>query len=232
MHSLTRYYKKNAKDENELDNRLIYKTAIITLNGQGNSGKSTVAEELTNSGLGIAGYTYEERDLFVNTFYRHLSRSDIQRNAEVYGIPSLAWIALKYHSQMKPLLADGKVLILDHYLGDYYADMLPDLKELSHFEKVVRCLKLPFFTVGTHFYFDINYETYLQRRTSREHSTLFAQEISDANSVPLKLFVERKQRYLKLVDMGYLIKIDANTSIKCVLDAVKKHIHKRETDAD
>ena len=68
------------------------------------------------------------RDKFKKKFYDQLKRSDKQLQQEVIGIPSLPWLVADYHWNIKPLLLKDHFIVYDHYLADYYADMLPDIR--------------------------------------------------------------------------------------------------------
>ena len=106
---------------------------IISFNGQGRSGKTTLAKRFVEakSGSDPESYIYvlshTLRDNFKQNFYdQQLQRSQKQLEVEVLGIPSLPWLVADFHWRIKPLLLDGSIIVFDHYLGDYYADMLPD----------------------------------------------------------------------------------------------------------
>ena len=63
----------------------------------------------------------------------------------------------------------GTTVVLDHYIGDYYADMLAAV-DIEDFRSLVReDLAIPDFDQGTHFYLDIDdHEMYKCRWRKRE----------------------------------------------------------------
>ena len=192
---------------------------IITFNGQGRSGKTTQAKRLVEkkSGSNMETYTYvlshALRDHFKQNFYDpHLQRSSEQLQVEVLGIPSLPWLMAYFHWKIKPLLLGSSIIVLDHYLGDYYADMLPDgdAEEFQNFVK--NNLGIPHFGHGTHFYLDIDYHTYQERGKNRKGTEWFTVEPED--------FEARRARYQELCDLEYLTPIDATADE----DAVFKQI--------
>ena len=192
---------------------------IITFNGQGRSGKSTQAKRLvtTKSGSSQGVYTYvlshALRDHFKQSFYdQHLERSDEQLQTEVLGISSLPWLTAYFHWRIKPLLLDGSIIVFDHYLGDYYVDVLPEVCAEKFQNFVKNSLAIPHFENGKHFYLDINYDTYEERGNERKGTEWF--------TVKKPLFDQRRARYQELCDLRYLKRIDANV---CE-DAVAKRI--------
>ena len=200
--------KKHYDIPNEVDELLRKsgnKKNIITFNGQGRSGKTTQAERLVNLDMNKYIYVMSHtlRDNFKKNLYGQLTRSDHQLQTEVIGIPSLAWLTADFHWRIKPLLLNGSIIVFDHYLADYYADTLPNgtAKNFQHF--VQENLAIPHFKHGTHFYLDIDYDTYQKRGRNRkgtEWSTVGSKD----------LFEERRARYKELCDMGYLQCINAN----------------------
>ena len=190
---------------------------IITFNGQGRSGKSTQAEELVKSKPEkyIYAYSHTLRDNFVNKFYGQLTRSEQQFQIEVLGIPWLAWLTADFHWRVKPLLLRGNFIVFDHYLGDYYADMLPN-GTAENFQCYVReNLAIPHFKHGTHFYLDIDYDTY-KARSNRPQDEWFT-----VNSVDFKA---RRARYQELCSLGYLICIDATKCPDIVFEEIRSHL--------
>ena len=87
---------------------------IITFNGQGNAGKTTVAKLLESDEIGLRLNLYRSRDGFQQNVYRNLQRSAEQQNIEVFGIPSITWIALEFHWKVRPFLNSGHTMIFDH----------------------------------------------------------------------------------------------------------------------
>ena len=192
---------------------------IITFNGQGRSGKTTQAKRLVAAkpGSNVETYTYvlghALRDHFKQNFYdQHLQRSSEQLQVEVLGIPSLPWLTAYFHWKIKPLLLEGSIIVFDHYLGDYYADMLPD-GDAEKFQNFVKnSLAIPHFEHGTHFYLDIDYDTYQERGKKRKGTEWF--------TVERTIFEERRTRYHELCNLGYLTRIDAKESE----ETISKHI--------
>ena len=216
--------KKHYEIPNKADEKLRKsgkKEKIITFNGQGRSGKTTQAEKLVKSDTHkyIYAMSHTLRDNFKKNFYEQLTRSDQQLQAEVLGIPSLAWLTADFHWRIKPLLLDGFTIVCDHYLGDYYADMLPN-GTAEKFQCFVReNLRIPHFNHGIHFYLDIDYDTYKSRANRPEDEWL------TINSKDL--FEERRERYKELCELGYLTCIDGSQCESEVTKAVKKALKKK-----
>ena len=195
---------------------------IISFNGQGRSGKTTLAKRFVEakSGSDSESYIYvlshTFRDNFKQNFYdQQLQRSQKQLEVEVLGIPSLPWLVADFHWRIKPLLLDGSIIVFDHYLGDYYADMLPD-GDAEKFQSFVKSsLAIPHFEHGTHFYLDIDYDTYQARGANRKGTEWAEVETKD-------LFDERRERYLELCNLAYLTCINAtedpNTVFRKILE--------------
>ena len=195
------------------------KQNIITFNGQGRSGKSTQVKRLvkTDPDKYIKVPSHTLRDNFKNNLYGKLARSDWQLQQEVVGIPSLPWMVADFHWRIKPLLLKGRTIVFDHYLGDYYADMLPNgyAEEFQNYVK--KNLAIPHFKHGVHFYLDIDYDTYRERGKNRKGTEWF--------SVGSKaLFEERRARYHELCDLKYLNCIDATKDEKTVEQTVTKQV--------
>ena len=187
---------KKLRDSGKINN-------IITFNGQGCSGKSTFAKRLTRSDKMKYVYAlfHSERDNFNEKFYsEHLDQRD-KRNEEVMGIPSLPWFLADYHWRIKPLLLKGHTIVYDHYLGDYYAEMLPEewLSPKTFLDYVEENLKISDFSNGKHFYLDINWDTYIERATERKKCNPHW-----GGPICKKYFHERRERYNKLCELEYL----------------------------
>ena len=198
---------------------------IITLNGQGNSGKTTIAQLLADKGIGINVNLYKTRDRFYRYVYQHLDRTQEQCNVEVYGIPSLAWIALEFQQHLRPVLNAGMRVILDHYIGDFMADMLPDMKDMNGLKEFMKSVVyLPWLTKTRSFYLDIDYDTYIERHTERKHVIEENVKVAAENFVPETLFDERRQRYRSYVDEDLLIEIDATEPVDAIVAEILKHI--------
>ena len=202
---------------------------IISFNAQGRAGKTTLAKRLVEakSGSDTESYIYvlshTLRDNFKQNFYDQLGRSQerlydqLGRSQErlevdVLGIPSLPWLVADFHWRIKPLLLNGSIIVFDHYLGDYYADMLPNGYAEKFQSFVKENLAIPHFEHGTHFYLDIDYETY-QARSNRPEVEWF--------TVDEKLFDERRNRYLELCNLEYLTCIDATEDLDTVFEKIR-----------
>ena len=199
---------------------------IITFNGHGRSGKSTQAKRLVEkkSGSNIESYIYilchALRDDFKKKFYDPLGRSQQQLEVEVLGFPSLPWLIAYFHWKLKPLLLAGSTIVFDHYLGDHYADMLPD-GSAKNFQRFIReNIGVPDFEHGTHFYLDINYDTY-QKRGERRKGTEWTEPVSSED------FENRCRRYQELCGLKYLIHIDANQDEDMVFKQIQKELDRK-----
>lgn len=217
--------------QNEVDEQLC---KIITFNGQGCSGKTTQSKRLVKSDNGKYKYirSYELRSNFEKKLYKELgsmktcvkyldgsgTRKPLYQ-VEVIGIPTLAWLTAHFYKEVKPLILKGSIVVLDHYLGDYYADMLAGV-DIGKFRSFVRKhLAIPDFNQGIHFYLDIDYDTYQNRWRKREGTD---------PPVSPSIFKERRGRYLKLYKKGYLKCINAaGVSEDKVAEEVDKEIEKR-----
>ena len=203
---------------------------IITFNGQGCSGKSTQSKLLSESNVKKYKriYSYELREDFENKVYESLKRKNTcikylapdvpdqtLHMVEVLGIPTLAWLTAHFYKQVKPRMSEGSIVVLDHYLGDYYAEMLAGVN-IEKFRSFVReHLAIPDFDQGIHFYLDIDYETYQNRWCKREKT--------DPPVTPC-IFKERRGRYLEICKKRYLKCIDASGASK---EEVAKEIRKK-----
>ena len=110
---------------------------IVTFNGQGCSGKSTQSEELAESNREKYKrfHSYKLRSDFKNKVYEGLvgrgdtcikysdSPDQTLYQVEILGIPTLAWLMAYFHLKIKPL-QENYIVVLDHYIGDFYAGML------------------------------------------------------------------------------------------------------------
>ena len=220
------------RTQNDPDERLCKLDKIITFNGQGCSGKTTQSKRLekSNSDRYKRIHSYELRRDFDNEVYGQLGRKDTcikysdsppqtLYQVEVLGIPSLAWLTACFHWKVKPLQEDYTV-VLDHYIGDFYADMLEDF-DLSKFQCFVKDhLGIPHFKQGTHFYLDIDYKTYEHRWEKREGT----EKCKDVNHC---IFEKRCERYNELCELGYLERINAMECEKKVAEAIQKHLDRQ-----
>ena len=209
------------------------KYSIITLNGQGNAGKTTIGKQLHEDGFGIIANAYRSRDRFQRKFYANLQRSHEQQNIEVFGIPSFAWIGLEFHHKIKHFLNAGHSIILDHYLGDYYVDMLSELEDMSLFRALCVDVGIPWFTKTFSVYLDIDYDTYCERHDTRSHDLAINTKIAEKNFVDEDLFNARRKRYHALVERKLLKCVDATQDIDKVYIKVKKMLtHARQKDKE
>lgn len=218
------------RTQNEGDEQL---SKIITFNGQGCSGKTTQSKLLVESGDGKYKrvHSYELRSNFKKHFYKELGSMNAcikyldesgtckpLYQVEVNGIPTLAWLTAHFYKEVKPRLLKGFTVVLDHYLGDYYADMLAGV-DIEIFRLFVReHLAIPDFNQGIHFYLDIDYDTYQNRWRKREGTE---------PPVSPSIFKERRGRYLELYKKGYLKCINATgASEDKIAEKVAKEIEK------
>lgn len=194
---------------------------IVTFNGQGCSGKTTQSKLLAESNEGKYRriYSYKLREDFEEKVYESLNRKNtcIKYSdpnvpdqtlymVEVLGIPTLAWLTAHFYKEVKPLMLKGSIVVLDHYIGDFYADMLADVN-IEDFRSFVRKhLAIPDFNQGTHFYLDIDDHKIYQERWCKREEQKKPEERRDP-PVCKALFEERRERYLKLCE---------KTPMKCI----------------
>ena len=184
---------------------------IVTFNGQGCSGKTTQVKKLAKSDKKKYEciHTHALRSDFEKKLYNQLGRKETcitypeghcqtLHEVEVLGIPSIAWLTAYFHLRVKPLLLGGSIVVFDHYIADYYADMLA-CANIEDFRSLVReYLAIPDFDQGTHFYLDIDYEAYKCRWRKREGTE---------PRVTPSVFEERRERYKELCKL---------TPLKCI----------------
>lgn len=215
--------------QNEVDSQM---NNIITFNGQGCSGKSTQSNRIAKLNPQKYKYflSYKLREDFENKVYKELGRKETcitypkghcQKlyEVEVLGIPSLAWLTAYFHWKVKPFMCGGTTVVLDHYLGDTYADVLQNFCA-SKFQRFVKDhLGIPHFKQGIHFYLDIDYKTYKDRWCKREGTD---------PPVTEQIFEDRHGRYIELCDKGYLKCIDAGDGdVNKVAEKIKSVLNKR-----
>ena len=196
---------------------------VIALNGSKCCGKTSIANLLEEAGYGFVINFFETRDMFYNELYQYLDREHLKQH-EVNGASSLGWFALDYHWRVKRY-ADHKGLnmVFDHYLADYWVQMLGAPNAFEAFTTLIMNLQLPSFQHGHHFYLDIDYDTYLHRREQR-HKEL--PDIPDTRIIERDLYERRRSHYRKLVDAGWLTEIDATQSKEKVFKAITKQVKK------
>ena len=202
--------------------RFKYAEKIISLNGVGRSGKTKQALLLSSGGYGVPCPMYTIRDRFVNQVYSSMRRTKEQKSVDVLGISSIAWLAAEFHWRVKPLINCGQTVILDHYIADYYVDMLAGCGNINLFMDFLEGASMPGFQMGKHFFLDIDYDTYKSR--GEREDLLGGGELKDELEVEKKFFINRRRRYLDLVDQGFLIHINGSDTPENVYDEIRSKI--------
>lgn len=191
---------------------------FISLNGSKAVGKSTLAHTLSESGYGNYAQfylaRYEFQRWYLPVFDPNVELSKWKRHT------ALLCFALDWHRRLKHL--EGRI-IFDHYYADYLVQQLSSLKELDVLLKFIEEYDLPSFSEGHHFFIDTDYETYTLRREKRLNEQ--PEYRRDLTLIEKDTFENRRERYMELVAMGYLIHINANHDELTVLNSVKEYIH-------
>ena len=200
---------------------------IITFNGQGCSGKTTQVKKLlakSNKEKYERIHSYKLRRHFrekvykktdgMDTCIKYLNESGTCKklyNVEVLGHPSFAWLIANFYKDVKPLMLKGTTVVLDHYIADYYADMLACV-DIEDFRSLVReDLAIPDFDQGTHFYLDIDdHEMYKCRWRKREEKK-HPKNPEKRREPPVAAcdFKKRRERYQELCRLTPLKYINA-----------------------
>ena len=198
--------------QNELDKQLC---KIITFSGQGCSGKSTQSKLLAESNVKKYKriYSHKLREDFENKVYEYLDRKDTRikypdsdapdqtlHMVEVLGIPTLAWFTAYFHKEVKQL-QENYTIVLDHYIADFYVDVLQRCEPDKFQSFVKNHLGIPHFKQGTHFYLDIDYKTY-EDRWNMDTNTKREYKVNE------KDFEVRRGRYQELCNLKYLKRIN------------------------
>lgn len=106
-------------------------------------------------------------------------------------------------------------------------DNLPDFQDMDTFAEFVQVSGLPQINRGNHFFLDIvDYATY-QARADR-----FSDPNKELNVTPESVFYERRERYLKLCEQNWLIRVDATTSIEETYQAILEYFPRTKRDVD
>lgn len=196
----------------------------ISLNGSKAVGKSTLAASLSEKGYGSVVEFYRERYNFQKRF---LDVFDPDIDVQAWKRhTALLFFSLDWHRYLKHI---NNRLIFDHYYPDYLVQQLGSLKEIDALNELIACYELPPLNEGFHFFIDADYETYLARREKRIEANPHYRR--DKTRIKKESFLKRQRRYMELVDMGYLIRIDANGDKATVLRSVEQII-KGDTDAE
>jgi len=212
---------------------------IISLNGSKAAGKSTLATSLAAAGYGTVAEFYIGRYRFQKK-YLPIFDPDVELTQWKRHTALLCY-ALEWHQHQKHI--EGS-LIFDHYYADYLVQQLSSLKEIDYLLEFIETYDLPPFSDRDHFYdafrdhfydalhqyhffIDVDYETYLVRTQKRRKEHPDFQR--DIRLIKEKTYQKRRELYMKLVSMGYLIHIDANGDKATVLRAVQQ-ILKGEND--
>lgn len=196
--------------EENIDN-LARSKRIIALNGSKCSGKSTIADLLVQKGYGFSVNFFGLRDHFDQFFYNHLNRKNLHLR-EVMAASSIGWFLADYHWKVLPYLEENNGVIFDHYLADYWVQILGEWKYYDKCKQFLIDMNLPTFDHGHHFYLDVDYDVYLERRVKRLADKDFPHDYEDI--LPIELYNLWRVQYQKMVDEGLLIKVDANKPAK------------------
>ena len=136
---------------------------------------------------------------------------------EVLGIPTLAWLTAYFHKEVKQL-QENYTIVLDHYIADFYVDVLKGCEPDKFQNFVKNHLGIPHFNQGLHFYLDIDYKTY-ENRWNRDKET------NREYKVPQKEFEVRRGRYQELCNLKYLKCINTiGVSKEEVAEEIRKKI--------
>ena len=212
---------------------------IVTFNGQGCSGKTTQVKLLAKSNKEKYEciHSYELRRKFTEKVYEKTEGMDTSikylnengtckklYHVEVLGHPSFAWLIANFYKEVKPLMLRGTTVVLDHYIGDYYADMLASV-DIEDFRSLVReDLAIPDFDQGTHFYLDIDdhemYKCRWRKREEKKHPK--NPEKRRKPPVTPSVFEERRERYQELCELTPLKCINATMCEDEVAKTVQK----------
>ena len=223
--------------QNEVDEKFCQ---IITFNGQGCSGKTTQSKLLVESDKGKYKriHSYKLRSVFRDEIYNELGRKETcitypkgncqtLYEVEVLGIPTLAWLTAQFYKKVKPLQEKDYIVVFDHYIGDFYADMLAGVNVEKFQSFVCKHLAIPNFNQGIHFYLDIDDHRIYQERWRKREEKKPRKERRDP-PVTLKIFEERRERYQKLCELTPLICINATGASKDkIAEKVAEEIEKR-----
>lgn len=187
----------------------------ISLNGSKAVGKSTLAASLSAAGYGSVVEFYRERynfqQRFLDVFDPDIDVQGWKRHT------ALLFFLIDWHRNLRHIQGS---LIFDHYYPDYLVQQLGSLKEIDALNELIACYELPPLNAGFHFFIDADYETYLARREKRIESNPHYRR--DKRRIRKERFLKRQRRYMELVDMGYLIRIDANGDESTVLRSVER----------
>ena len=226
--------------QNEADEQLCKLDNIITFNGQGCSGKTTQVVKILakpDKKKYECIHSYELRSDFEKKFYNQLGRKETcitypeghcqtLHEVEVLGIPSIAWLTAYFHLRVKPLLLGGSIVVFDHYIADYYADMLAGANIGDFLSLVREDLAIPDFDQGTHFYLDIDdhemYKCRWRKREEKKHPK--NPEKRRKPPVTPSVFEERRERYKKLCELKLLKCINATVCEDEVAKTVQKFL--------
>ena len=196
---------------------------FISLNGSKAVGKSTLAHSLSEAGYGNYAQfylaRYEFQRWYLPVFDPNVALSKWKRHT------ALLCFALDWHRRLKHL--EGRI-IFDHYYADYLVQQLSSLKELDVLLKFIKEYDLPSFSEGYHFFIDTDYETYRVRREKRLNEQ--PEYRRDLTLIEKGTFENRRERYLELVGMKYLIHIDANEDAASVHKTVASILEKEKDD--
>lgn len=183
------------------------------MNGVGCSGKSTQAELLEKSDVGVFIHSYRYiRDYFMHDVIGYEKAKNMHLE-KFLGLAALPWMLLNFEKNVRWRLKKGNNIVIDHWLGDIWADCPLDL---DLFEDFLKNLEYPLFSEGYHIYLDIGSETLFKRAKQRDNM--------DKDDINIDEFYLKRNIYREMARNGYLIQVDGNRSPEQVHQHIKEII--------